>query len=81
MIGAFQSDPTDLQVTYSAAVTAAAFAPDDFQSFPSTEQSNSYGQVNPDEITITFSGDISGDNQVVYAGTVPGILTPQTLFF
>ena len=71
----------DLDVTYSANVTDAAFNANDFNSFPSSETGIAVTQLAANQLRVTFSGPINADNELEYSGASPGILTPQTISF
>jgi len=68
-------------VQYLLATDATQMVPQDFTSNPSGEQGDILADVTSREIQITFSGGIAGDTQLVYNGTTPRILTPQTISY
>lgn len=70
---------TEVTAEYSGEISAAGFSDGDFTSLNSNETSISVTQFSANELVIEFSGTITGDDQIEYTGTKPGVLTPQTV--
>lgn len=71
--------PTTAIVTYDNAVHASAFSLADFTSKPTTNaHPANISQGAPNELELDFFSSISLDTQLTYAGTVSGVLSPQT---
>lgn len=64
---------------YQSNVNAAVFNGDEFLSQPSGTVSNLVVQTSTRTVTITFDDPMGADTSLAYSGTVPGILTPQTI--
>lgn len=81
MIYAAAVGGADADVTYATTIDAAELDPDSFTSNPSGEQGLTINQLTDTKIEISFSGDVSGDTTLLYAGVVIGIRTPQTISY
>lgn len=67
-----------VNVTYTGNITAASFVPGTF-STDAAHTGTSVAQDGANSLNVTFDGDVSIDNTMTYAGTVSGVLTPQTV--
>lgn len=76
---AVHDDPETMLVTYLNNVDATAFTVTSFTASPSTEQSIAITQQSAKVIKVEFLSDVSGDNELIYQGPTPGVLTPQNL--
>jgi len=79
MRSAIDSDPVEIQVEYAQPIGASSFTPASFVTNPSAQAGTVIGQFDAHTITIQFPLDITADTTLVYSGTVPNILTPQTI--
>jgi len=68
-----------IDLTYQSSVAAGSFAAASFVSNPSAFVAQTVAQVSSRVIRISFLGSIAADTSLTYSGTVPGILTPQTV--
>ena len=74
---AFLTPPQTVQLQYAYAIDAASLSAPAFLSNPSGQQGESILQVNTTTIDITLVDDATGDDEIQYSGTTPGIMTPQ----
>jgi len=79
MVDARRIDDDVIDLEYSAAIDAAVFAPDDFQSIPSEEIGFTLTQISQRVQQLTLVSGQPADTQILYTGATPGILTPQTI--
>lgn len=79
IVTAVHDDPETMLLTYLNNVNASLFAPGLFTSSPSTEQSISVSQQGAKVLQVTFNVDVSADTEVIYQGTVPSVLSPQSI--
>jgi hypothetical protein len=66
---------------YAYKVDANALSPAAFTSNPSGEIANTILQFDPRRIIIEFDIPQDADTTLVYSGTTPGIVTPQTIAY
>lgn len=66
---------------YYQPIGAGAFAAGNFESNPSSAVSLSVSQTADQTVAILFDSSIAGDTSIVYSGSIPNILTPQTISY
>ena len=69
----------DIDVEYNNPVAAGSFSVGNFSSAPRLLTSTGYTQLTAHKIRIAFGDVIDSDTTLIYAGSVPNILTPQTI--
>lgn len=68
-----------LIITYTEGGNEALLSAADFEATPSGEVGTFQVVTGTNELTVQFSGDVSGDDDVTYSGNAVGFLTPQTI--
>jgi len=68
-----------LGINFTDNITAATFDPAFFEAFPSLFQGVAVNQGAPNSLVVDMAGTVDSDTSLTYFGSVPGILTPQTL--
>lgn len=66
-------------VRYAQNVDETQLIPSAFEATPSTNTGDTIDQLLPNRIRISFTGDVDTDTTLIYGGSTPGILTPQTV--
>lgn len=79
MTAAVHDDPETMLVDYLNNVSATAFGLTQFSTVPSGAALLTISQQGAKRIQLTWDQDVSADTQINYQGTVPSLLTPQTL--
>lgn len=67
------------ELTFNIAYDLGSFNAGDFTSNPSGEIGDGIFQDTPTTLRIGFLGDVSGDFDIDYAGTYPGLASPQNI--
>lgn len=70
---------TEIDVNYFHPIGAASFILATFVSNPSAQSPISITQTATHTVQLAFSLTIAADTTLVYTGSVPNILTPQTV--
>lgn len=68
-----------MALTYDGPVTAGDFSTSDFEIHDFDIPPSTISQNGPNGIVLVFPGDITSQDDLDYFGSVPGILTPQTV--
>ena len=79
MTEAVDFDPAGITVTYSQPIDFSQLSPGAFASFPSSTSCIAITPLAAREAEYVFGFDIDTDTTLVYVGTTPGVLTPQTI--
>lgn len=69
----------EILITYSSDVTAGNFDAGDFTSLPSNETGDNLAQGGSDQLIVAFLNPVDTDTSLNYAGSSPGIQSPQTI--
>src|SRR5262245_13809928 len=72
-------DPNQCELTYSGAVSAAAFTGTEFSSDVTLQTSTSVAQSGPTNLLVTFPDPLDAGEVIVYGGSVPGVLNPDSI--
>jgi hypothetical protein len=72
--------PDVLNVTYNAPVDESDFDPTEFTT-STMRAPSSATQYDPTTLSLQFDDDISAESPLTFAGTEPGVLTPQTIAY
>lgn len=75
----FGSGVQELDVTFQIPVTDTDFDPGAFTTTPGGFQGQGVTGLTAETLTVDFDGDVTGETELIYAGVVTGICTPQTV--
>lgn len=69
----------DLLVQYDNAIDATTLDPNAFETAPNAHVSTGVTQTNDAQIGLSFGVDISEETELIYTGTTPHVVSPQTI--
>ena len=74
-------DGWTMLVTYSSTVTASQLQLSGFATTPSMVTSDSAYNYSPNQVAVKFGEEITGEAGIDWAGSVPGVLSPDHVDF